>query len=485
MEVHADRTLEFFSRISAIPRPPGKEERIGRWLMDWAAAAGFDGRRDAAGNVRVGVPASANHGHFPLVTLQSHMDMVCERTPDSTHDFSCDPIRPVVDGEWLHADRTTLGADNGIGMALSMDLASDPAVAHGPLELLFTVDEESGLTGAMTLSPDFVSGRVLINLDSEEEGGFTVGCAGGRKTRIAIDHPTAASDPSDLAMRLTVAGLRGGHSGIDINAGRASAIKVAARTLISCQWIAPLRLARLDGGTAHNAIPRDAEAIFICPAQTRSRCEEAVQALAVDLQREYAGSDTALRIELSAAPDPAGFPALTAAATRQTLQLLLGLPHGVAEMAGVLLPGLVRTSANLARVTLSGGHLEILSSQRSLSPSQLADICGRVEAVADLARASFQTDAGYPPWEPDLGSGLLACCQRVHGALFGQAARVEVLHAGLECAVIGSLYPGMEMVSCGPTMKHPHSPEERLHIPSVGRLRTFLAALLSTWGEVP
>jgi dipeptidase D len=495
MEPQTASVLELFEQISAIPRASKQEARIAGWLRQWAEGRGLAARGDAAGNLLIAVPASPGLEAWPAIVLQAHMDMVCERSADSRHDFTRDPIRPLVSGEWLTAQGTSLGADNGIGMALAMDLAADRELRHGPLELLFTVDEESGLTGAKELSPDLVSGRILINIDSEEEGVFTIGCAGGRETRLRLDLPCAPLPPGMSVQRLAATGLLGGHSGIDINSGRVSALKILARALEQAKALADIRLVAISGGTAHNAIAREAEALLaIGPAEVQPLGERVQQWQAAH-RAAATPSEPSLSLTLAPLTAPIDAPAaLTAEASARAIHLLSALPHGVAEMDPTI-PQLVRTSSNLARARLQAAaatpegapgsaRLEILCSQRSLLLTRLLEITGQVEAVAALAGGTAETSSGYPPWPPDPSSALLARCTRLWQRLFDTAARVEVLHAGLECAVIGALYPGMQMISCGPTMKYPHSPDERLHIPSVGRMRRFLAQLLAS-AETP
>ena len=406
--------------------------------------------------------------------------MVCEKTPDSTHDFSRDPIQLVIDGDWVRADRTTLGADNGIAIAMSLALLSDPDGVHPPLELLFTIDEETGLTGATELDPTLIRGRVLLNVDSEDEGVLTVGCAGGRQTDITLPLAFAASADGE-PFRLAVSGLSGGHSGVDIHLGRANANVVLGRALHLLTTRHGARIVAVHGGTAHNAIPRDAHAALLLPAGTAPAATEALAALEASLRRENAVTDPRLAVVLQASDTRE--PAWTPAASDALVGLLLGLPHGVARMSPDI-AGLVRTSNNLATVRTDrpGAAVRLVTSQRSSVMSELGALCDRVEAVARLAGAHVETDPGYPAWEPNMASPLLARCKALYARDFGKPAVVEIIHAGLECGVIGAKVPGMDMISFGPTIKDPHSPNERLFLPSVAPVYRYLAAILASFG---
>jgi dipeptidase D len=438
-------------------------------------------RQDAAGNLCVAVPAAEAPERTPTVVIQGHMDMVCEKTPDSAHNFSSDPIRQIVEGDWLRADRTTLGADNGIALALAMELAEDPQLVRPPLELLFTADEESGLIGAKNLDPDLFTGRILLNLDSEEEGIFTVGCAGGTEIRIRRSLAALPLSGDVTVMDLTVGGLRGGHSGVDIDKHRASANKLLARLLQAVQVQSTIRLVAVNGGTVHNAIARDAAARIACDTPAVA----AVKALVTAGQTIFANECGALEpsLQLRATPvdgGPAGAAALNPADTAWVVRLLLALPHGVAGMSAAI-DGLVESSDNLATVELASGSLTVLTSQRSSVMSRLAELNDRVTSIAALAGADTELENSYPAWEPDMASALLKRCQTVYRDRFGKNPAVRMIHAGLECGIIGSKKPGMDMVSVGPTIENPHSPDERLHIPSIARTWEFLSALLKSY----
>jgi dipeptidase D len=475
------KIIDNLARINAIPRCSKKEEKIARWFVDWAAERRYPTRRDEAGNLCIKVPATAGREAAPTVILQGHMDMVCEKTPDSRHDFDSDPIRLVRNGDWISADRTTLGADNGIALALALTLGDEPAVVHPPLELLFTVDEESGLLGAKNLDPGLVDGRILLNIDSEEEGVFTIGCAGGQETRIRLDLQRTA-DPSDRRyFDLTISGLRGGHSGIDIHKPRASANVLMARVLHAISRLTSFDIVSLKGGTVHNAIARDAAGRISCAPQQIEGVQQVVAECRKTFANEYGAGENQLDIRLNeAATKTIDDGALTATDTRKAIALLLALPHGVTRMSADI-EGLVETSNNLATLALSGTGVEILSSQRSAVMTRLAEITARIHAVADLAGAAATDENSYPAWEPSLDSALLQRCKAVYRDRFGRDPVVQTIHAGLECGLIGARKPGMDMISFGPTIENPHSPDEKLFVPSVARVWDFIVQLLASF----
>jgi dipeptidase D len=473
-----DQIIELFQQISAIPRCSGNEHRISQWLGNRASDMGFENQRDSAGNLVIRVPASPGYENGPVVVLQGHMDMVCEKTADATHDFQEDPISFVFDGNWLKADGTTLGADNGIALAVALALAEDKSVAHPPLELLFTVDEESGLTGANALESGFVRGKLLINVDSEDEGVFTVGCAGGKNTKMTYPLSFVKNPETYTTCSINVHGLRGGHSGVDIHTHRANANKILARTLnkLSCQ--SPIRLISANGGTAHNAIPRNAGAVFACDGADVDCLQGIVTEFEKTITREYAGVETALAVSFADNGSQAtGSMAVAVEDTQKIIHLLSALPNGIHDMA-MGFKGLVETSNSLARIRTTPDAIEMLSSQRSLVMSRLEEITSRIESIAALAGAAVNSEKGYPAWLPDLESPLLSRCLEIYQRLFEQKPKVESIHAGLECGIIGDRFENMDMISLGPTIKNPHSPEERLHLPSVEKVWIFLVALL-------
>lgn len=483
MDSQIESILTFFEQINAIPRCSKHEAHIGQWLEQWAEGHGWQTHMDSAGNLIVQVPASIGYEDRPEIIIQGHMDMVCEKTPESPHDFNTDPIVGIVDGDWLRADRTTLGADNGIAIAYAMAIAEDTSLAHPPLTLLFTVDEETGLNGVKDMAPGVLKAKLLINLDSEDEGVFTIGCAGGEDSIITLTPDTAPLAQGDAIFTIVVGGLRGGHSGIDIDKQRGNANKVMARVLTRLQTRCTLRLITVNGGTRHNAIARDASAQVACPPDAADQVQQVVAQLADSIQQELEGVDPDLFItcQIDATEQKQ---ALTLEESRRIVALLHTLPHGVASMS-LNLEGLVETSSNLAVVEITPQQCTIHTSQRSAVASRLAEITATVHAAAHLAGAQVRDENQYPPWPPDLQAPLLRQSKQTYTRLFSKEPKVEVIHAGLECAIIGDQYPGMQMISFGPTIENPHSPTERLNIPSVEKVWCFLVALLAALEETP
>ncbi|MBR9982314.1 MAG: aminoacyl-histidine dipeptidase [Desulfatitalea sp.] len=473
--------LDYFEQINAIPRCSKDEARLGQWLHDWAAERQLERRRDAAGNLVVKVPASPGMADRPTVIIQGHMDMVCEKTPDSMHDFSRDPIRSKRDGDWLMADRTTLGADNGIALAYALALAEDPTIQRPPLELLFTVDEETGLNGVKEMPADLISGKMLINLDSEDEGVFTIGCAGGMETLCSMPLNKEPFPAGWELHQVLVGGLRGGHSGIDIDKQRGNANKILARTLMHLHREMKLKIVTMAGGTRHNAIARDAMTVVACPPGEGIRVRERVARLEAILKGEYAGLDDGLCIKATTS-DLDTEVVWSEETSLRVLNLLLALPHGVAGMSKTI-EGLVESSSNLATMAVEQEVLRILMSQRSASSAKLVALSETVHAIAGLANCQFVDENKYPPWQPDMNAPLLQTAQAVYAGLFGKEPVLEVIHAGLECAIIGERCPGMQMISFGPDIENPHSPTERMRISSVGKVWCFLVALLEAIGR--
>lgn len=472
-----DLILKNFEKVSSIPRGTKFEAGIRQWLMDWATARNCQSKMDAAGNLVISVPASPGHESRETVILQGHLDMVWQKTSTSKHDFEKDPIRLVRDGDWIKADGTTLGADNGIGIALMMSLVEDETVQHPPLELLLTVEEEIGLAGALNLDPSLITGKTLINLDSENEGVFTVGCAGGGSVYITLPVTWGMQTRDEIAFNLKVDGLQGGHSGEDINKHRANANKLIARILNYIQRDVPIRLAGLKGGTARNAIPRDAEAVFVCPKENAEALNEKFHAIVRDIRAEYAINEQDLSITLTQ-KDGESVRAISRKKTQTGLRLLVSLPYGVSAMSADM-PGFVETSNNIGIIELSDECLLLVSSQRSSVLSRLEEIIERVESLAWLAGATTERTTVVPPWQPDMESSLLKKCVETYETIMGSKPKVELTHGGLECGIISRRCGGLDTISLGPTIQNLHSPDERLYVPSLQRVWMFLSALLA------
>ncbi len=469
--------VEWFEKVNEIPRCSKNEKAICEWLAKWAEENGFSAKTDKVENLLIEVPASPGYENSPVVVLQGHMDMVCEKTKGSTHDFEKDPIPVRLDDGWLKAESTTLGADNGIAIAMALALALDKNTPHPPLEFLFTVDEETGLTGATALESDFLKGKILLNIDSEDEGVFTIGCAGGKDARVTmLFNPLTAPD-GYKSFKIIAGGMSGGHSGVDIHEQRANAIKVLTRTLHTIMSKGDLRLASIEGGTAHNAIPRDAEAVVFMQAAAADSAKQLVDELSGVLAAEHAKTDPNLSLTMVAATGENQ--ALSTKETRRVIDFLLAYPHGVAFMSNDI-EGLVETSDNLATVKTGASKIEIMSSQRSSNMNKLDFLTDQIAGLARLAGAEVEIGGGYPAWKPDMDSKLLAKCKEVFVGMFGKEPIVEIIHAGLECGIIGAKYDGMEMISIGPTIKNPHSPDEKIDVESIGKFWDFLAALLKS-----
>jgi dipeptidase D len=465
-----------FEALTRIPRPSGKEEAAAAYVREVAATHGFPVEADGVGNVVVRVPASPGKEKAPVVALQGHLDMVCEKNRDVPFDFDRDPIVPEIRGEWVHARGTTLGADNGIGVAAALAAATDPGMVRPPLELLFTVDEETGLTGAQRLDGELLRARTLLNLDSEEDGVLFVGCAGGTDTTLTLPVGRMAHEPGDRPFKLEVSALRGGHSGLNIVENRGNAIKVAAHALFTAMERGiGFQIASFHGGGKHNAIPREAEVLLYVPPGEERGLQDTLEATLRGFQDVHSGVDDGLAMRLLPASD--GARVLQPVAAERLLRLLVALPHGVLAMSPAI-PGLVETSSNLAVVETGESTVRIVTSSRSSVAPALAAVLAQIRAHGALAGADSELTNAYPGWKPNLASPALRVVQRVYTEVFGRAPQVTAIHAGLECGLIGEKVPGMDMVSFGPQLEGVHSPDERVHIPSVARFWRALGRTL-------
>jgi aminoacyl-histidine dipeptidase len=472
--------LDLFAELNKVPRQSKHEEKISAWLVEWAEKHGLKAERDESMNVLIKAPATPGYEDKPTVVIQGHMDMVCEKIAGSSHDFSKDPIKCIVDGEWLKADGTTLGADDGIALAMGLLLATDPDVIHPPLELLFTIDEETGLTGANTLKPGWLSGKILLNIDTEDEGVFTIGCAGGRDTKIELECSSTAVPADDKVYEIRVWGLSGGHSGVDINLPRGNSNIIVARLLDEAARNAATKLIHIEGGSAHNAIPRETKAII----STDKDIAAVLGTLREKIIGEIGYAEPGMKIDINPVANIYRNE-INPEDTKKLIGIMMAMPHGVAAMSKDI-EGLPETSNNFATIKMSEARglisdkklVSILSSQRSSVESRLDWISRKIEAIAVAAGAKTATSDGYPSWEPNLESELNKKCVEIYKKLFGNEPKVEIIHAGLECGIIGSKNEGMDMVSFGPTIKNPHTPDERLEIATVGKVWDFCVELL-------
>ncbi len=463
---------EQFDAITRVPRPSKREDRIIGFLMDFAARHGIECKRDRIGNVVMRKPATAGREDRPTVILQSHMDMVCEKNSDVNFDFENDAIRTRIEDGWVRADGTTLGADCGIGMAASMAMLIDPAAEHGPLEALFTVDEETGLTGAFELGEGMLTGKYLINLDSEDEGEIFIGCAGGIDTVATFVCRTEPSPKNYSFYRFDVSELVGGHSGDDIDKGRANSNKIAARLLYEAQTRYDARLSYLDGGNLRNAIPREAYAVFGVPARLSHEFESRCRQFMEEVKAEYRLTDPDMRLSLCEMPEVAEV--LDMQSQQRLVGALMGVANGVLAMSQSV-KGLVETSTNLASVKFADAqHAVVTTSQRSSVESAKLWAMQTVEAAFAAAGADVAHSDGYPGWAPDPDSLLLRRTVECYRALFGTEPKVRAVHAGLECGLFLEKYPELEMVSFGPTIRGVHSPDERLEIATVDKFWALL-----------
>lgn len=472
-----------FASMSEVPRCSKKEERIIAWARRVADGLGFESLEDDTGNVVVKVSASEGCEGAPMVILQAHLDMVCEKNSGTEHDFDSDPIRLIVeedeDGTVIRADGTTLGADNGIGVCMALAAAEDPKVRHPAMELLFTIDEETGMTGAIGLDASMISGRTLVNLDTEEDGVLTVGCAGGCDSDLAWSFDAEAVLPDADVWRIDVRGLRGGHSGGDIHEGRGAATKILVRTLDAARAasrdVGGLRLVHLEAGSKRNAIPREGHAILVGSGDALRDAAAKLQELCRAESREP-NLDIEVKANLAD-----GKTALTSDDTDRLLDALLALPHGVLTMNPEM-EGLTETSNNLGIFAADNdGTKKTVSAvclSRSSIESRLDETIARIGAVARRTGANHETSSRYPGWAPNLDSRVLGVCERVHESLFGEPANVEATHGGLECGLLGARIPGLDMVSLGPRIEGAHSPDERTWEASVIRAWKYLVGVL-------
>jgi dipeptidase D len=469
---------KYFAEISKIPRGSKNEAAISRYVLATAKSLGLAAKADAAGNVAAKKPASPGRENVRSVCLQGHMDMVCEKVIDKSHNFLKDPIELVRKDNIITANGTTLGADNGVAVATNLALMADKSVEHGPLEFLFTVDEETGLTGANNLQPGFVESRILLNLDSEEEWVLCVGCAGGKDTtanwRLERDPSPAKSVP----VQIQVKGLRGGHSGIEIDKGCGNAIKILNRVFIELDGLGA-RLASINGGNKHNAIPRDANALLFVPGKNLEAARDAVERIGAKLKAENATVDPGLSISMTNLPGKKAGKVIGKSLQKRLLQTITAMPHGVVKMSPDL-PGLVQTSTNLAIIQTSPKTIRIHTSQRSSVPSELDEMAYVVRTVFRMGGAEAETSNGYPSWKPDMDSEILKITKNAYVQLNGKEPEVKAVHAGLECGIIGEKYPGMDMVSFGPTLEGVHTPDERIYIDTVERFWNLLLRVLQS-----
>lgn len=477
-ELKPQEVFHFFEEICQIPRPSKKEELIRAYLREFATERNLAFKEDHIGNILISKPATAGYEDRQTVILQSHIDMVCEKNNDTVHDFDKDPIQTYVDGEWLKAKGTTLGADNGIGVATELAILDAKNIEHGPIECLFTVDEETGLTGAFELQAGFMEGTILLNLDSEDEGELFIGCAGGAGTTATFPLKQEAAPANHTFLKVTVKGLTGGHSGDDINKDRANANKLLNRILMKIAKQSDLKLAAIDGGNLHNAIPREAHAIFGIPTTDKAAIETLIPTLEADFRNEYAVTEPNLAVIVETAQATS---VMEKDSMMRFLHAIYAVHNGVLAMSQDM-PGLVETSSNLASIKMKEEGIVVVTSQRSSILSSRKNMSQMIRSAFILGGATVTTGDGYPGWKPNTNSDILKVTVESYIRLFGVEPKVKAIHAGLECGLFLEKYPHLDMVSFGPTLRGVHSPDERMLIPTVEK---FWLHLLDVLKHIP
>lgn len=468
----------YFEEITQVPRPSKKEEKIIQYLLDFAQKHNLEIKKDDAGNILITKPATKGLENLPTLILQGHVDMVCEKNSDVVHDFDTDPIETYIDGDWLKAKGTTLGADNGMGVAAALAILASDDIEHGKLECLFTVDEETGLTGAYALKDNFLSGDILINLDTEEEGELYIGCAGGKGTTATFKYKEEDAPVNYYWFKIQVKGLNGGHSGSEIHKGLGNANKILNRYLWTLSRKLQISLAQIDGGNLHNAIPREASAIAGVPVGDKDVALTWLKKFESQIKDELKVVDPNVSIILTEEAEPSVV--IDQNATHGLLNAICGCPHGVLAMSHDI-PGLVETSTNLASVKMKDGHTIVIgTSQRSSTESLKEYAANMVNSIFTLGGAKVTHSAGYPSWKPNPHSPILEVAKASYEKLYGNTPKIKAIHAGLECGLFLEKYPHLDMVSCGPTITDAHSPAEQINIPSVAKWWPFLLEIIKS-----
>lgn len=470
--------FEQFAKINQIPRPSKREEKMIDYLKAFGQSHGLETKVDETGNVIISKPATKGMEQKPTIILQSHMDMVCEKLRDVEIDFDNDPIETYVEGEWMHAKGTTLGADDGIGCAIELAILDSNDIEHGPIQCVFTRDEETGLTGAFGMQAGFMNGEYLINLDSEEEGQIFVSCAGGINTTATFNYTREAAPADSFFLEISLKGLKGGHSGDDINKKRANAIKILARFLYQQQEKHALQVAQFHSGKVHNAIPRDGHAVFCVPAALKEEVKAAWNVFTKEVEEEFHVTDPEMVWAMTSANAENILPK---AVSQNLVRALQAVDNGpLTNCQDEALAWMVETSSNVASVHTEESQCTIVSSQRSNVMSNLRNMASTVKAVYQLAGANVVQNDGYPAWKMNANSELQKIAVAAYKKLFGKEPQVLGIHAGLECGLFSEKYPGLDMVSFGPTLRDVHTPDERLHIPTVQMVWDHLLEIFRT-----
>jgi len=464
VKLEPEIVFQYFREICKVPRPSKKEEKMTAWLMEQGQKLGLETKRDEIGNVLISKPATPGREKSIPVIFQGHIDMVCEKNADVDFDFEKDAIQAYVDGEWMKAKGTTLGADDGIGVAIALGILASKNIEHGPIECLFTVDEETGLTGAFALQPGFMKGKMLLNLDSEDWGEIFIGCAGGRDTIASVDCEYSAVPVNSVAYNVFVKGLQGGHSGDDINKGRGNAVKLLTRLLWNAYQDFDVRIATIDAGNLRNAIAREGMALVTVPQNLHKPFEAYLEQMNATFRNEFHTTDPEVTVTFEKAELPKQV--LDEFCEVDILNALHICPHGVFAMSQDI-PGLVETSSNLASVKMKDDKIVICTSQRSSVATKLQAAVDRVATSFYMIAADVQSTDGYPGWEPNPKSQVVQTLVEAYRKLFKEEPKVKAIHAGLECGLFSQKYPDLDMVSYGPTLRGVHSPDEKLEIATV------------------
>ncbi len=483
--MHDIRELEprelwsYFYELTRIPRPSKKEAKVIAYVEKFGNDLGLKTIVDEVGNVIIRKPATAGYEDRKTVVLQGHLDMVPQKNSDKIHDFDKDPIEAYADGEWVTANGTTLGADNGIGVAAAMAILASKDIQHGPVEALFTIDEETGMTGAFGLKPGILKGDILINLDSEEDGELFVGCAGGINVNIAKKYEEENTPAGVVGYKIIAKGMKGGHSGVDIALGRANSNKVLVRFLYEAEKDIGIRLSSLSGGDMRNAIPREASGVLVVDQVQTASFEKMVAGFDKIYREEFAETEPGLTFSCEKCPLPAKV--MKQSEQSAIIRSLFACPNGIQRMSQAML-GLVETSNNLAIVRIVDGYFEAMNLTRSSVDSAKDATANKIAAVFELAGAEVDQSGSYPGWKPDMHSPILQTMKTIHERLFNMEPKISAIHAGLECGLLGGVYPNLDMISVGPTLKYPHSPDEKVNIETVQRFYRFIVETLK---EVP
>lgn len=470
---------KYFEDICEIPHPSKKEAAIVEYVKEVGRKLGLETETDHVGNVVIRKPATTDMSDRKTVILQGHLDMVPQKNSDTAHDFEKDPIQPYIDGEWVKAKGTTLGADNGIGVAAALAVLASSDIEHGPLECLFTIDEETGMTGAFELKPDFLKGDILINMDSEDEGELYIGCAGGIDTNAFFKYSEEDVPEDHVAYSVDVKGLKGGHSGLDINLGRGNAIKLLNRLLWKAQRELELRLSSVDGGSLRNAIPREANAVITLPTDKMADFEQMAANMLADWKNELSSVDPGVELIVRKTALPEKI--MDKNSTKNIFNAVYACPNGTIRVISEM-PEVVETSTNLAVLKSENGVVEAATLQRSSVDSAKMDLCNMMRAVFEMAGAEVEQTGEYPGWKPNVDSPILKTMKEVYEKLYGKIPEQKVIHAGLECGILGGTYPKLDMISFGPTIRNPHSPDEMVNITTV---KLFYDYLVETLRHVP